>query len=401
MNEEKEIAGIALPFALGIGISAGLSPMSIHHSVLYGSVVTMVFPALAILFLYRNRLRPLRDAEIFAGIALTAFFAGMLCMNASSLSLDFSSGISEFAHHCGSAAGAFIDSLPFEHSDTNALLKALLTGDRSGLSRDCTETFRESGASHILALSGLHIGIIYGIVAKITSLLGRGSSARCLRSMLNISVCLFYVLCTGAGHSIVRAFIFILLSEIALLSHRKHKLKQILFSTIFIQLALEPRAITSISFQLSYAALAGIAFIHPTLTKLWTDYIADTADNSGPPETDSGRGAGEQSTAGASPSGMHKPGGLLYRIWSLSTLSISCQLTTAPLAWYYFHSFPKYFLITNLLALPLVGMLIPAAIACILLCAVFPDTACACIALNATEWLAQLMQTTLNIISKM
>lgn len=401
MNEEKEIAGIALPFALGIGISAGLNQMFTHHSVLYGSIVTMAFFALVILSLYRNGLKPLRDAEILAGVALTAFFAGMLCMNASSWRLSFSSGISEFAHHCGSAAGAFIDSLPFEHSDTNALLKALLTGDRSGLSRDCTEAFRESGASHIFALSGLHIGIIYGIVAKITSLLGRGTSARCLRSMLNISVCLFYVLCTGAGHSIVRAFLFIVLSEIALLSFRSYKLKSILFSALFIQLAIEPRAITSISFQLSYAALAGIAFIHPTLTKLWTDYIADTTNDSGNAETDSALSAGNQSTTEPSQSGAHKPGGLLYRIWSLCTLSVSCQLTTAPLAWYYFHSFPKYFLITNLLALPLTGILIPAAIACILLCAIFPDTACACIALNATEWLAQLMQTTLNIISQM
>lgn len=395
MNEEKEIAGIALPFTLGIGISAALSPIVTYHSALYGSILTMAFLVLATFFLYRNSVGARSDREIYAVVAFAALFAGMLCMNAACCRLDFSTGISESMRSCGSAAGGFIDSMPFKSADTNALLKALLTGDRSGLSHGCTEAFRKSGASHILALSGLHIGIIYGLVAKIISLVGRSTVARRFRSAINISVCLFYVLCTGAGHSIVRAFLFILLSEIALLSFRSRNLKSILFSALFIQLAIEPEAISSVSFQLSYAALAGIAFIHPPMAKLWTGYVsAGTA-------TDSERSGGRQTTADADLDATHKPRGLMYRIWSLCTLSISCQLTTAPLAWHYFHSFPRYFLLTNLLAMPLAGILIPAAIVCILVFALFPDTLCSGLALKATEWLAQTMQTTLNIISNM
>jgi competence protein ComEC len=62
--------------------------------------------------------------------------------------------------------------MPFQSPDTGALLKALLTGNRSSLSPAVIEAFRTSGASHILALSGLHLGIIYAIFSKGLAVLG-------------------------------------------------------------------------------------------------------------------------------------------------------------------------------------------------------------------------------------
>ena len=92
--------------------------------------------------------------------------------------------------------------------------------------------------------------------------------------------------------------------------------------------------ITSVGFQLSYAAMAGIAFIYPRLKESWP----------GNPMDD-----GRMTKA-------------VRWVWNSAAMSISCQITTAPLVWVHFHSFPQHFLLTNLLALPLTGLIIPVGI---------------------------------------
>lgn len=222
-----------------------------------------------------------------------------------------------------------IDRIPFSNHDTNALIKALLTGDRNSLPLNIIQSFRESGASHILALSGLHLGIIYGIISKVMSIFGNTIWAKKVRSITTIVLCTLYTLATGAGSSITRALIFITLREIGKMSARSTDLKTVLNRSLLIQLAIRPTDITDIGFQLSYAAMAGIAYIHPHLKSIWTD-------NDG--------------------------GHLLKLIWDAASLTISCQLTTGPLAYFHFKSFPAYFILTNLLALPLTSILIPVSI---------------------------------------
>lgn len=373
MNTGKEIAGIAFPFSLGILLSSTLNCTFTFGPAIPGYIVFAVF-SLSALLLMRFR------KYIF--IIILAFTAGWLCHIAALEKLAFPSPLAGLAELGGQKMQEAIDSLPFRDNSTNALFKALLTGNRSGLSQNCIDAFRLSGASHILALSGLHIGIVYTIVKRTTSVLGRSPYMKIIRSMLNTGICLFYVLCTGAGASIVRAFLFILLYEIATLCNRGHKLKTILPAALFIQLSIDPTAINNISFQLSYAALAGITYIHPHLSSLWENYL-HAAD------------------PGKDIRGIKKAPCILRKIWELSTLSLSCQITTAPLAWHYFHCFPPYFLLTNLLAVPLVGILMPAAIFCLAVCGIFPGTAIAGLAVITTEWLAGILQTTLSIISRM
>jgi competence protein ComEC len=259
--------------------------------------------------------------------------------------------------------GALIDSMAFEDSQTNGMTKALLTGDRSGISSDTAEVFRNSGASHILALSGLHLGIIYGIVSRSLSIFGNSRSARIIKSLLTMLACGAYTLATGAGASITRAYIFIVVKETAAMAGRTVSLKGVLAVSMMLYLAFDPTAAADIGFQLSYAAMFGIAFIYPVLKKMWRN----------------------------------KWMGMKW-IWESAALSISCQITTGPLAWHYFGTFPQYFLLTNLIAIPLAGMIIPAALLTTVLSAA---GCCPDIVITITEWLTQTMYEALRIIASM
>lgn len=258
--------------------------------------------------------------------ALAFFCLGLFCF----LSHDLSSGVSaggagpagRLAGRAVTALRRRIESIPFAHDSTSSLLLALMTGERSGLSAAQTAAFRNSGASHILALSGLHLGIIYLMISKILSIIGNSQPARKVRCATIIAVSGFYTLMTGAGPSLVRAFLFIVLNEIRRLSpEREHSPLRILLVALIIQQAFNPDVITSLGFQLSYLAMTGIFLIYPPLSG-W--FPAD------------GR--------------RFNP---VRKLWDSTALTISCQILTAPLVWVRFHTFPRYFIITNLFALPL------------------------------------------------
>ena len=275
----------------------------------------------------------------FAGkiLPLTFLLTGFMC----SLTASFGPPAAEpgllgrLAEECVGKVRAVIDAIPFPSSGTAPLLKAFLTGDRSSLSRETTSVFRASGASHLLALSGLHIGVIYLIFRRVGGVIGNSPAIRALRSLLTVAAAGFFTLMVGASPSIVRAFLFIAISEISVLSGRPRNSLKILCLALFLQLAASPLTIRSVGFQLSYAAMLGIFLIFPVM--------------------DSWYPAPEK----PAPAVFHP----VRRIWQGAALSISCQAFTAPLCWHYFHSFPRYFLLSNLLALPLTTGIITLAIA--------------------------------------
>ena len=221
-------------------------------------------------------------------------------------------------------------SLPFPHPESPVLVNALLTGDKSGLDKDIISAFRDSGAAHILALSGLHLGIIYGILRKVTSVMGNSPTANKIRSAGIIFTTFLYTLATGAGPSLVRAQLFITINEISHLAQRRTSLGKVYCSALLIQLTINPLVISSVGFQLSYMAMAGIVVLYPRM-KAWF------------PENEEGR------TKFVS----YVP----KKMWDAMALAISCQIFTGPVAWLYFGTFPKYFIITNMFALPITSLL--------------------------------------------
>jgi Predicted membrane metal-binding protein len=341
MIEERDIAGIGVPFAAGVAtgflLFQSLDASSIHLPVLTVFLLTVTA---ALLLSACSR----ADSSIFTlQISIASMFlcAGVFCAGSDLLSSTIPSTVTSIperlAFEASSRLKRLIMSIPFKSETTAPLLQALLTGDRSMLDKATVSAFRNAGASHILALSGLHLGMIYLIMTRLFSPLGNSIPARRLRYILTVGASFFYCMMTGAGPSIVRAFLFIFIGETAKLLGREKDPVRILLASLTIQLAVKPASIATLGFQLSYLAMTGIFIIYPRLEHLYP---------------------GSQESSRFDP---------FQRIWKSAMLSLSCQVFTAPLVWYRFHTFPQYFLITNMIALPLTSVIMVLSVATITL----------------------------------
>lgn len=323
MVEAKGIGGISISFTIGVALAAALGAVP----GLWSSA-SLVCVSVLLLVLAGGKADSSLSAYLLLFVLLGFFsFAShpypSIPAGPSSLLASFES---------------LVDSVPFADKRTAALLKALLVGDKSGIPSEIRSNFRLSGASHILALSGFHLGVIYAIVLRMLSISGRSRTAQFVRSFIIISFCSFYTFLTGANPSTVRALLFILLRETGKLDvSRKPDGGSVYCSALLIQLVLQPSVIKSVSFQLSYLAMCGILLIFPRLKEWYPDSGNVLADR-------------------------YKPS---KWIWNCIALTLSCQIFTAPLVWIRFHSFPGYFLLTNLIALPLTELLIVSAVLCL------------------------------------
>lgn len=341
MAEARDIGGISVPFAAGVAAGLLIFPSFGTASPLIPSLLAILTPSLALaaFLLFDNDSSQRIIRLSFAGIFL---LAGFFCACNSCLTEGIPAGGSWLpmkAQGCADALRIRIDSLPYPHEGTGALVKALLTGDRNGLDPQVLNIFRASGAAHILALSGLHLGIIYLILLRLTAPLGNSPRARKARSFLIVFLSGFYCLMTGASPSIVRAFLFITINETAKLTGREKDPARVLLASLTIQLAIKPQVMSSLGFQLSYLAMCGIAFTYPWLARLYPQ-------------------SGNRKWDGIDP---------VRKIWDMAVMSVSCQIFTAPLVWLRFHTFPKYFLLTNLLALPLTSATVVLSVATVAL----------------------------------
>ena len=351
---------ISIPFVAGVGLAAWLASVGTSMGVLSLVVLSVALLSLAGLVAGRRCDRILLPLMLFA--------LGMFCLSARSADL-LGGGFLDAAGNSGvgkkaiTAVREMIVSAGFAHEETGPLLRALMTGDRSGLDRGTVAAFRRSGASHLLALSGLHLGVIAVFLNALLSVLGNGRPARIVRSGLLVLFCAAYTIACGASPSLVRALLFIILQQFA--AHcpgRRSTSADRLCIAATVQLALDPGSITSPAFQLSYLAMLGIIVIAPRLQ----DWYPTTA--------------------------------LSYRfdpffaVWKAAGLALSCQLTTAPLVWLRFGSLPRYFLLTNLFAMPVCEALLPVAILTLLL-------GSPTLLVRLTDWLATLLLQILEIIA--
>ena len=373
MKVARDIAGMTLPFAVGAATVVWAGGTICSRPIFLSMTASLALLG-TFCFLNFPGIRKSDPISVRAIIAAAFASCGILCGIRGTLvpaGITAGGGFHEWTTSIGMATGEAIDRIGFRDPDTNAMIKALIIGDRSDIPGHITEAFRESGASHILALSGLHLGIIYGIIGKVLAIFGNSVSARRSRSMITVLACGLYTLATGAGASITRAFIFILLGEAAKVTGRFRDLGSILMVSLIIHIAIDPAAIREVGFQLSYAAMAGIAFIYPWIQGFWSEK------------------AEKESEWFVRATGW---------IWNTAALSISCQLTTGPLAYLYFRTFPIHFLLTNLISLPLTGVIIPAALMTIVLdiCGICPE-----ILLRATETLVTALSAALKVISSM
>lgn len=398
MTETADIKPLALAFTFGAASGLLLSRISMHAA--YISSATSLLVALTLtLITSADR----RQAEIL----LLFLTAGVFCAATSTLtSLGAVAGKPLFA---GLAADfrSMISSIPFPHEGTAPLVNALLTGDRSSLDSSVMNSFRDSGASHILALSGLHLGIIYGILLKVTSIFGKHPTVKAVRSLIIISLCGIYTLATGASPSLVRAFLFILVNETARLTHRSNNPLRVYCAALFIQTAINPQVISSTGFQLSYLAMAGIFLLYPALKKWYPQEEAagDMLIENGASLTESDGLEGVMIDKGCCRASRCWTSWMKTivsaaprKIWDAAALTISCQVFTGPLAWWKFGTFPKYFLLTNLLSLPLTSavMLLSVSTSVLFAIGICPD-----FLISLTDSSASLLLFIMKVISSM
>lgn len=203
------------------------------------------------------------------------------------------------------------------------LLRAICLGDRSALSDSDKGAFVKAGAMHLLAVSGLHVGLLWWVLIKVffplKSLTGREWPGVFLVLML----LWYYAYLTGFSSSVCRALVMLSCYSIApLLGRRSGGFNASLLSA-YVLLLITPSRIFDLGFQLSYLAVLGIIFLYPRLQTLV------------------------------------RPRLWLFRwLADASAISVAAQISTLPLVLYYFRQYPVYGLLSNLLALPLLTFLL-------------------------------------------
>lgn len=207
-----------------------------------------------------------------------------------------------------------------------AIASALILGDKSNLDQETRQSFSNSGAMHVLAVSGLHVGIIMQILMGVGFYFSRYTS----RKQVVVGVILLlwlYAFITGMSPSVVRAVFMFSLLGIAQIRGKNYQPLNILFFTAFILLLYNPLYLFDVGFELSYGAMIGIYVFYNSVEKWW-----------------------------------QPKNKLLSYFWKGSALGIAAQIFTAPLTLYYFHQFPNYFMLSNLGLMVLSGIALGAGI---------------------------------------
>jgi len=205
-----------------------------------------------------------------------------------------------------------------------ALCSALLLGDKSELAADQKEAFADTGAMHVLAVSGLHVGVVYMIVLFFLKLFRfPGFFWRFVRSVMALGTIWFFVYLVGAPTSAWRAACMFSLFEVGMLSARSSYPINTLSFAAFVLLVVDPNTVFDVGFQLSFLAVLGIVTCQRPVQQLLQ---------------------------------IENPVG--FKMWQLTSLSISAQIFTLPLTIFYFHQFPIAFLISGLFAVFLASVIL-------------------------------------------
>jgi competence protein ComEC len=223
-------------------------------------------------------------------------------------------------------------------SDENrSVIKALTVGYKENLQAETKQKFSSTGAMHVLAVSGLHVGIIFIILNFLFFPVRKITRNTILPSLLIILLLWFYAAITGLSPSVTRATLMFTLLQIGKMLNRDSDIYNTIAASAFIILLINPFTINSIGFWLSYSAVLGIVILYPVIY----------------------RGIYINTERGI----LFK---LLDKVWALIAVSLSAQIATLPITIYFFHSFPVYFLITNLIVIPIVPFIMYSALGMIL-----------------------------------
>ena len=200
---------------------------------------------------------------------------------------------------------------------------ALLLGYVDDIDPGLMKDYSASGAMHILSVSGMHVGIIFVVLEKLLVFLLRFRYGRIIKTSLVILFVWFYAMLTGLSPAVMRATAMISLVAIGNSMQRSPDILNTLAASVLFLLIWNPCYVMDVGFQLSYLAVGGIILLNKSLYNLFqpSNWFID-------------------------------------QVWAIMAVSLSAQIATFPLSLYYFHQFPNYFIITNILVVPLSSLII-------------------------------------------
>ncbi|MGB0165751.1 MAG: ComEC/Rec2 family competence protein, partial [Luteibaculum sp.] len=232
---------------------------------------------------------------------------------------------------------------------------ALIFGDKSLLEDEVKSAFAAAGAMHVLAVSGLHVGIVY-LILLILLRKKNHQSLKLQHCLIIIAALWFYALVTGFSPSVQRAatmFSFVALGKGI---QRNSNVFNLLAASVIVLIIADPLIITQVGFQMSYLAVLGILLLYPWLQSLWV------------PKTK-----------------------IIKALWQISCVSLAAQIATGALGFLYFRQFPTYFLVSNLFVIPLATLVVwlGAIINLLML-----------LSLNLAIWPAKLLELIITVLNK-
>ena len=202
--------------------------------------------------------------------------------------------------------------------DASAVVAAMTLGDKSALTQDLKDVYAVTGASHVLALSGLHLGIIYTLLSI---LLGGRKLFTFHFSLLTVLGIWAYVFLVGMPVSVVRAAVMLSVYALLSLGHREKMSVNTLAFTALVLLMFNPLSLFDVGFQMSFIAVFSILVWMPLLMSVFPpDYLQT-----------------------------HR---VVRWCWAMVAVSVAAQMGVAPLIAYYFGRFSIYFLLTNFIVVP-------------------------------------------------
>jgi len=202
------------------------------------------------------------------------------------------------------------------------VLNALLLGQQQDIAPDIIKDYQYAGAVHVLSVSGLHVGFIMLFLTFLLKPLGNTKKGALLK-VISIVVSLWaFAVLTGLSPSIVRSAAMFSFVTVGMHQKRTVNIYHTLLVSLMLILLCKPSFLFDVGFQLSYLALFFIVWLQPVLAQIWQP--------------------------------RHK---ITTYFWDIITVSFAAQIGTLPLSLYYFHQFPGLFFVTNLLILPLLGLI--------------------------------------------
>ena len=242
------------------------------------------------------------------------------------------------------------------------LAEALLIGYKDHLDKNLVQSYTNTGVVHIIAISGMHLALIYGLLMFLTRPL-RSKNYRWIRILVILSALWLFTLLAGAQASVVRSAVMFTCIAFGEALSKKTSIYNTLALSAFLLLVCNPFWLWDVGFQLSYAAVLSIVgFYRPIYS--W----------------------------------FYFPNKLPDFLWKTMAISIAAQILTTPISLYHFHQFPVLFLLTNIVAVPLSSLILFAEIS---LCTISAFTAMTKIIAKLTSLLIYWMNSYIEIIERL